>query len=344
MAEVFGSGHQRINPITALGCLICLFSGMEATAQSTQGTQQAEKIIIDTDIGDDIDDAFAVALALRSPEFNILGITTAYGDAEATEARAHILDRMLGEAGRTEIPVAVGVQSPFPEWYTHALSQRRYGEGGHFTHPTHPNAVEFILEQIRRYPGQITLVTIAPLPNIAAVIDKDLTTFRKLKRIVMMGGNIAPIKSDYSNEPARGPSPEWNIMMDVPAAQKVFDSGVPLYVMPLDATFHLKLDDVKRNMIFAHGNALTDALTLLYHQWAAYDIGGSGWEAPVLHDSLTLAFLLQPALCPVKPMRIRVDDKGVTRVEAGQPNANVCLHSDADGFLRLHMHRLLDRY
>jgi len=72
-------------------------------------TAQAEKVIIDTDIGDDIDDAFAVALALKSPELQILGITTTFGD---TETRAKLLDRLLGEAGRSDIPVAAGPPTP----------------------------------------------------------------------------------------------------------------------------------------------------------------------------------------------------------------------------------------
>src|SRR5215475_12639590 len=100
-----------------------------------------EKIIIDTDIGDDIDDAFAVALALRSPELEILGISSTFGD---TDTRAKLLDRLLGEAGRSDIPVAMG--TPDPKIQT-TLSQRRYAEGGHFTRASHPPAVDFTLDR-----------------------------------------------------------------------------------------------------------------------------------------------------------------------------------------------------
>src|SRR5215472_12893885 len=140
-------------------------------------TVQTEKVIIDTDIGDDIDDAFAVALALKSPELEILGITTTFGD---TETRAKLLDRLLGEAGRSDIPVAVGI----PTDAKTALGQRPYAEGGHFARSSHPKAVDFILEQIRKNPGEITLVTIGPLVNVGAIIDRDPETFRKLKRVV----------------------------------------------------------------------------------------------------------------------------------------------------------------
>src|ERR1043165_8843924 len=101
-------------------CLIGLF--LLAGVAYTQSSP--EKIIIDTDIGDDIDDAFAVALALRSPELQILGISTTFGD---TETRAKLVDRMLGEAGREDIPVAVGIHT---ETKTN-FGQRPYADGGH---------------------------------------------------------------------------------------------------------------------------------------------------------------------------------------------------------------------
>jgi inosine-uridine nucleoside N-ribohydrolase len=282
-----------------------------------------EKIIMDTDIGDDIDDAFAVALALKSPQLEILGISTTFGD---TEARAKIVDRMLGEAERTDIPVLAGT----PTKTTNPMSQRRYGEGGHFAKSSHPNSVEFILDQIRRYPGQITLIAIGPLMNVGALIDKDPQTFLKLKRVVMMGGSIERGYGDLWS-PNRGPEPEWNILNDIPAAKKLFLSGVPLYVMPLDST-QLKFDEVKRAYLFKQGTPLTDALTLLYHEW--------GQQTPTLFDPMTISYILNPQICPVEPMHIVVDDKGFTRREPGAPNVQVCLHSDSDAFFRLLINRL----
>src|SRR5882724_13472153 len=141
-------------------CLI-LICPPACLAQSSPSTALPEKIIIDTDIGDDIDDAFAVALALRSPELQILGITTTFGD---TETRAKLLDRFLAESGRPDIPVAPGAPMPPKSNFT----QRRYAESGHFAKPSHPGAVAFLLDQIRHNPGQITLIAIGPLMNVGA--------------------------------------------------------------------------------------------------------------------------------------------------------------------------------
>ncbi len=311
---------------------LAILFALPARAQSAQpgipekgiSEKTPEKIIIDTDIGDDVDDAFAVALALRSPELEILGITTTFGD---TETRARLADRLLGEAGRQDIPVAVGT----PTETNNRFTQRRYAEGGRFARASHPKAVDFILEQIRRYPNQITLIAIGPLMNVGAVIDKEPETFRKLRRVVLMGGSIYRGYGDMGYFPPHGPQAEWNIVNDIPSAQKLFASGVPLYVMPLDST-QLKLDEVKRSILFQSGTPLTDALTLLYHQW--------GQETPTLFDVMTVAYILNPKLCPVQPMHIRVDDKGFTRPEPGSPNAQVCLDSDAEAFFRLYIGRV----
>jgi purine nucleosidase len=321
--------YSRIAIVASLLFLIGGVSGAALAESSAPLSQKPEKIIIDTDIGSDIDDAFAVALALRSPELNILGISTDSGD---TEGRAKILDRMLGEVGRQDIPVAVGVTTP-PNPTIGLVDQKHYGETGHFARTTHPKAVDFVLDQIRRYPGEITLVTIGPVPNIGAMIDKSPETFRKLKRVVIMGGFIDPIKPDYGNAPPIELFAEYNIQGDIGSSQKLFLSGVPLYVMPLDSTLHLSLDEVKRGIIFSQGTPLTDSLTMLYHQW--------GGQSPILFDAMTIAYILNPQLCPVQPMDIRVDDKGFTRVDSGTPNALVCLHSDADAFFRFYMSRLL---
>jgi purine nucleosidase len=319
--------HSRVWIAAIIVLTVEYFSGIAWAQRPSVPAKAPEKIIIDTDIGGDIDDAFAVALALQSPELEILGITTASGN---TAARAKILDRMLGVANRQDIPVAVGIPTavfvgPFIE------GQLRFGEKSPFARPTHPPAVDFILDQIHRYPGQITLVAIGPLTNIGALLDKSPQEFRHLKRIVMMGAWIGPFVDAGSTVK---PGPETNIVIDISAAKKVFQSGVPLYVVPTDATWNLKLDEVKRRSLWAKGAPLTDSLALLYVLWA-------DGLTPVLWDAMAVGYVIQPDLCPVEPMHIVVDDKGNTIADSAVPNAMVCLHSDTDAFFRFYMARLL---
>src|SRR5665213_496277 len=253
---------------------------------------QPEKIIIDTDIGDDIDDAFAAGLALSSPEFEVLGFSASFGD---TVTRAKMLDRMLGELGRGDIPVAMGAPAAVNPG---AFTQRRYAEGGAFARATHPSSVDFVLDQARRYPGQVTLVAIGPLPNVGAMIDRDPAAFRKLKRVVIMGGNIRPLLDPYGVAAPIAPHPEWNIKNDIASAQKLFTAGVPLVVMPLDSTANLKLHEVARTALFAHGSMLTNILAGLYYEWSAATRNAT----PILYDPMTIASLLDTSLCPLTPM------------------------------------------
>jgi inosine-uridine nucleoside N-ribohydrolase len=313
---------------------VCLFLSSSAPAQTETSASRAnalEKIIIDTDIGGDIDDAFAVGLALRSPEFQILGISSAWGD---THLRTRLLSRFLKETGREDIPVAMGI-AKHPAGKLDTLSQAAYAEGGP-AGQTYPNAVDFLLDQIQRYPGEITLLAIGPETNLGAAIDRDAATFRKLKRIVLMGGSVYRGYSHFNYGKTHGPDPEWNIICDIQAAQKVFSSGVPLYIMPLDST-QIKLEELERAEIFKAGTALTDALLVLYTQWAR-----GATQTPTLFDAVVVAYTSHPGLCPTEPMRLRVDDQGYTRVETGAPNAQVCLRSSSDQFLEFFMPRILE--
>jgi inosine-uridine nucleoside N-ribohydrolase len=291
-----------------------------------------EKIIIDTDIGDDVDDAFALALAVKSPELQVLGVTTTFGD---TETRAKIVDRFLGEVGRPEIPVRAGKATAAKN----PMSQQRYAESGRFitvlhSEASHGDAVDFLLEEIRKYPGEITLIAIGPLMNVGAAIDKDAARFKKLKRVVLMGGSVRRGYGDLGYTPPVPPMAEWNILNDIPSAQKLFASGVPLFVMPLDST-QLKLDEVKREFLFSRGTAVADQLAILYHLW--------GQQTPTLFDPMTIAFVLKPELCPVTGLHIRVDEKGFTREEPGPVNAQICLDSNAEDFFQFYLKRVGSR-
>lgn len=284
-------------------------------------------VLLDTDIGDDIDDAFALALALRSPELKILGITTAFGD---TELRARLLDRYLAAVDRKDIPVAVGVPTPHSNVFTQAAYAEREPD-----HP-HPDGVKFLLDQIRAHPEQITLIAIGPLDNIGEAIKRDPSTFRKLKRVVMMGGSV------YRGYDGPGgqkdtPDAEWNIARDPAGAKALVASGVPIYMMPLDST-QIHLDGPERERIFAEGLPLTDQLTLLYHQWMAGTDNHA--PAPTLFDPVAVTYAVRPEICPAKPLRIEVDDKGFTRPSSGPPNVQVCLQSDEKAFLNLLLGRV----
>jgi purine nucleosidase len=172
--------RMKMRMACAAFAVLALLAATEAAshAQPAPGaapdppTQQL--VILDTDIGDDIDDAFALALLLQSPEIKLLGITTTFGD---TELRARLVDRYLAAVHRSEIPVAAGAPTPAQNHFTQTAYARQVPA------LQHPGAVEFLLRQIQSHPGQITLICIGPLFNVQAAIARDPATFRKLKRV-----------------------------------------------------------------------------------------------------------------------------------------------------------------
>ncbi len=325
-------------------------SGTVAQAPTAVSPPAAELqlVILDTDIGDDIDDAFALALALRSPELDLLGITTEYGD---TELRAKLLDRFQNAAACGEnIPVIPGV----PTRHDHVFTQAAYANylpdvgcvpsilsskteiDADARDRKRDDAAGFLLRRIRRFPGEITLIAIGPLFNVEAAIQRAPATFRKLKRVVLMGGSIYR-GYDGKNGERRPPDAEWNVSRDPAGLRALLASGVPVFMMPLDST-QIHLETGEREAIFSHGSPLTDQLTLLYHQWLAGTEGHPA--APTLFDPVAVAYAIRPELCPARPMRLEVDDKGFTRSVEGSPNAQVCLESDEKGFLELLLGRI----
>jgi purine nucleosidase len=300
-----------------------------AKAQSAAKPTSAAEMIIDTDIGDDIDDAFALDLAIVSPEIRILGISAAWGD---TALRARMLDRFTCEIGRADTPIQTGSATKS----TTTFSQRPWATQG--IERPHGDAVLFLLEQIKRHPGEITLLALGPLTNIGAAIDRDPTTFRKLKRVVMMGGSIRRGYDNPDGSPHDNPDAEYNIAMDPAAAQKLFRSGVPIFMMPLDST-QLKFDAAKNASLASISTPMTDTLQILIAEWAS----ASNQVTPTLFDAIAAAYAVDPSTCPVTPLHIEIDAKGYTRVTPGTPNAEACLQPRQDAFFKLLMPRLLNQ-
>jgi inosine-uridine nucleoside N-ribohydrolase len=285
------------------------------------GTTSAQApILLDTDIGTDIDDAFALALILGSPELELVGVTTVAGE---TQARARLAAKMLWEAGRPNVPVAAGEPgSPQP------IDQARWADG--FTGPplTTLKALDLMKREIAHRPGELTLVAIGELTNVAALLRSDPSVGRKIKRLVLMGGAIA---HGYGKD--LEPAAEWNIKSNPVAAQEVFASGVPILMVPLDVTAMLQLDAAARQRIFTRLTPTTNALALLYHLW--------NQDTPTLFDPMAIALIIDPSLCELKQLAVKVAASGFTRpVEGGAPNATVGMRTDPAKFFEFYLSRV----
>jgi inosine-uridine nucleoside N-ribohydrolase len=284
----------------------------------------SQPVIIDTDVGDDIDDAFALALALQDARLNVVGVTTAWGD---TRTRVLLVRRLLETLGRKDVVVAQGPETP----NTVPFTQKRWASGATDTAPA-PDAIGFIRDQVHKRPGEITLIALAPLSNVEALQQRAPRALRELKQVVLMGGSIYAGYNQGGAIPVAQPSAEYNIAAAPRGLTILLESGVPVRMFPLDST-QIKFDEVRRDRLFAHGSPASDALALLYHQWRL--LNSWGQITPTLFDVVPVVWMLQPSTCPLTPLRITVDAQGYTRPAAGAPNTAVCLSIDENTTQRL---------
>jgi purine nucleosidase len=250
-----------------------------------------EKIIIDTDIGDDIDDALAISFAVKSPEIDLIGVTTVWKD---TAARARLSKRVLQMLGREDIPVYIGSRQPLiGKVDDHEIPNQYSEDMDGISVNTERDAVDYIIDTLMKSEGDISLVTIGALTNIALAIVKKPEIKNKIKRIVMMGGAYY---FHYN---------EYNIECDPEAARIVFESGIQIKAVGLDVTLKCQLtqQDVER---IEHPNSeITQFLSDLIGRWRSINN-----YLPILHDPLAVCAVFDKELLEFKEEKIVVETKG----------------------------------
>jgi inosine-uridine nucleoside N-ribohydrolase len=303
--------------------LLALGGAMGSAASAA--AEQA--VILDTDIGTDIDDAYALAALVNRPGVELVGVTTVSSDAAA---RARLAAKLLQVAGGKGpgIPVYAGLSTP-----TQYMKQVEWAAG--FTSPSlhETGGVEFLRREINRRPGRITLIAVGELTNIAALLESEPGIAQKIHAIALMGGAVY---RGYA--PGSKPEPEWNIKSNAKAARTVFTSGVPLRVAPLDSTADLKLTPELRVRIFTHGTPLGDALGALDQIWR-YTNHWKG-DLPTLFDVLAVELALDEASYELRDLRLEVTDEGLTRPIEGAPNAKVAVSVDVARFMEAFVARV----
>jgi purine nucleosidase len=283
-------------------------------------------VILDTDIGSDVDDAFALALVLASPELELRGVTTV---GKQAEDRAWMVCRFLTHSQSRAVPVAFGREEQ-PTYDVDWQIQYRRHPGVIFNRTCRPlkvSAVEFLYQQLKADPGNITIITVGPLTNIAQLIKEHPDCKPWIKQVILMGGSIR-VGYDGSDKP----EPEWNIKSDIRAAQTVFQSGLPLVVAPLDATAVLALDEMQRTAILAANTPLTHQLQALLAMWNK--------PTPVLYDPVAIALAFDDRFCSFEQLHINVDDEGMTTIGKGKPNAHIAVSVNKDDFLKWYIERI----
>lgn len=322
---------------------------------------QPRRVILDSDPG--IDDAMAILLATQSPELQIEAITVVSGNVLVDQGAQNAL-KLVELAGRTEIPVARGEKYPLKrKLITAPIVHGKNGLGEtELPSPTKTaesrHAVDLIIDLVRAHPGQITLLPLGPLTNVARVLLKQPSIAKQIPEIILMGGSIEGGNAS--------PAAEANIYNDPEAAEIVFESGIPLTMVGLGATHQTLL---KRS----HTAALAESRSPIagfVARIADFYLGFSesiGFEGGALHDPLAVGLAVDSSLAlESRPMHIAVETRGrltygetvanrhllresvedagdhfvLTKIKPIEPNAQVPTLIDADRFLRFFMDRI----
>lgn len=292
-----------------------------------------EKVIIDTDIGDDIDDALALAFALKAPELDILGITTVFRNSAL---RARITAKLLETLGREDIPVCAGMDIPLIQNIRN-FTRDQFDENGRAVPCQYIDesmrdceysqewAPDFIIRSVIEHPHEITIIAIGPLTNVAAALRKNPAIVPLIKKIVLMGGVVT---RDFA---------EWNILCDPESARIVYSCGAPVYAVGLEVTERCQMSLEKVNELYSLGGETCRLLSDLMKRWFIH----YEYERPCLHDPLTVAAVVCDKYVSFSKKRIQVQLEGASRgmtkaVEDDDENGTfiyVAENADSAGFM-----------
>lgn len=313
----------------------------------------AKKLIIDTDPG--IDDAMAILFALAAPALEVVGLTTIFGNVETPLATRNAL-HLLEFADKSHIPVAHGAERPLhvtfrgPATFVHGTDG--LGETNQAlptTKPVAQSAAQFIVETIMAHPGEITLVPVGPLTNIALAFMLEPRIVQNVAEVVIMGG-AATVNGNVN------PAAEANIYNDPHAADLVFTAGWPITMVGLDVTTKVIMDEPYLATLCAPGRKTGTYIYDIVRFYLQFHYHVHQIYAAHTHDPSAIAYLIDPTLFQTAKGAIRVTTEGIARGHTlmdrrghwSRPNewsthlpVNVCLDVDAERLLALYQEYIL---
>lgn len=309
------------------------------------------KIIIDTDPG--IDDAMAIFYALASPELDVIGLTTVFGNVATDLCTTNAL-RLLEIAGRTDIPVAVGALNPLAMKFRGgaAFVHGDDGQGNvHLplpkTRPIDLHAVDFIVQEVMKAPGEVTLVALGPLTNVALALLMKPAIAQNLREIVLMGGN-AFVPGNAT------PTAEANILNDPEAADTVFSADCTITMIGLDVTEKVMMDAATLDRMGTFANPRAQYLSQIVRYYQAFYKNRYGEDSIYVHDSTTITYLLAPELFKTVQQPICVETLGISRGKTwpaagradrekawqGRRPINICIDVQGEKAVQMELERL----
>ncbi|MGA2322963.1 MAG: nucleoside hydrolase [Sedimentisphaerales bacterium] len=309
-------------PVAVLAAaLIIIFGGCEQqlgtkSVSSPVGKNGKIAVILDTDICDDIDDTWALAMLLQSPEFDVKLITTSVGD---TTARTKVVAKILQTTGRTDIPIGAGV----------AIGDMKTGHRqdgwvkdfdlSKYPGKIYPDGVQVMIDTIMNSPEPITLIAIGPLPNVAAALEREPNIAKKARFVGMQGS----VRSGYGEKSK--PQKEYNVVSFIKASQTVFTADWDMTITPLDTCSRVTLQGDKYRKVRDCNSPITKAIIENYRVWAKsgnMNEAQVGSRSSTLFDTVAIYLAMKRDLVEMEKLGIRVTDDGYTAIDGKAKKIN----------------------
>jgi inosine-uridine nucleoside N-ribohydrolase len=309
----------RCKAILLIFALFLASSSSCATGGGSSG--QKIPVIFDTDICDDIDDTWALAMLVQSPEFDIKLVTTAVGN---TKSKAKTVAKFLETADRTDIPIGIGVQQ-------HKGRHRQDAWAKDYDLSSYPgkiyeDGVQALIDIIMKSREPVKVVAVGPLPNISEALEREPKIARRAEFVGMHGS----IRRGYGNNPK--PSAEYNVKAFVKEAQKVFTAPWDMTITPLDTCGIIQLKDQKYQKVLNNNSSLTKALMENYRAWYKQGIRSKNKDlseaelekrvdqkcnssSSTLFDTVGIYLAMSTELVKIEKLPIIVTDDGHTKID-----------------------------
>lgn len=320
---------------TIMGSIITMVCMMGLSVMASESTAPSGKIpvIFDTDIGDDIDDTWALGFLLRCPEFDVKLVV---GDQGKTEYRAKLIAKFLEKAGRTDIPVGVG------------LEVNREGVGGQakwvedyelksYPGKIYEDGVQAMINTIMNSPAPITLIAVGPVPNVAEALKREPAIAKKARFVGMHGS----VRLGYGGSDKI--SAEYNVRADAKACQKVLSAPWNITITPLDTCGLVVLQEERYKKVRDSKDPIASAIVKNYRYWceARNDADLADKRSSTLFDTVAIYLGYSDDFLKMEKLGIRVTDDGYTKIDPDAITMRVATEwKDMDAFKDLLVHRL----
>jgi len=298
---------MHIETLTFVALCLLLTGNLLGAAEAAGPKAARIPVILDTDIGDDIDDTWALALLLKSPEVDLKLVVTDQGKAAY---RARIIAKFLERAGRTD--VGVGLGTPVGNLADQGGGQTPWVQGYDlkaYPGKVHEDGVKAMIDTIMNAPQPVTVIAIGPVPTLAAALERQ-PEMAKRARFVGMHGSV---RRGYDG--AKDPCPEYNVKANAKACQKVFTAAWEMTITPLDTCGLVHLRGEKYAKVRDSKDPVAAALIENYRIWCGKDPQRADKASSTLFDTVAAYLAFTDELLKIESLGIRVTDNGMTVID-----------------------------